>query len=377
MKRKGDLLRNHSITRRTFMIMSGQVGLLSVLASKMLYMQVIDGPKYRMLANKNRISLTMLSPTRGEILDRKGIIVATNHSAFRVMLNKSENPRYKDSLTQLYNLLGISEADVSLLEKTVSKIAKKQPGPLFENLSWHQVAIIEENIDILPGIYIDKGQYRKYNFGSFLSHPLGYISILSKQDKKELELENVSDFQLGKSGIEKFYENDLQGTFGMQEVEVNAHGLLVREISTTPSTSGENINLNIDSELQIATMKLLNPRGSSAIVLDLTSGEVLVMASSPGFDSNQFVGGVSHNYWNSVLNDPYKPLINKCIQNNYPPGSIFKMIVVLAALEHGMDPSIKINCTGKSVLGDKFFRCWYKPGHGNLDMAQAIESTLR
>lgn len=373
MKRTNELLRNHSITRRSFMIMSGQAGMFSILVSKMLYMQIVDAKKYRILSDKNRINLVMLPPARGEIFDRNGKIISTNHSAFRVMLNKTENPKYQDVVKSLAQLLNLSENELTELDKIANKIPKKQPSPLIENLSWEQVVNIEENISILPGIYIDTGQYRKYNFAEFLSHPIGYISKLNKQDQKDFELENVADFQMGKNGIEKFYEDNLQGSFGMQEVEVNAHGMLVREISQKPSTAGESIKTNIDIEIQTIAMKLLNPKGSSAIVLDLLKGEIITMASSPGFDPNQFVGGVSQNYWDKMLTDPYKPLINKCIQNNYPPGSIFKMIVVLAGLESGMDTDFKINCTGASMLGDKHFRCWYRPGHGHIDMAHAIE----
>ena len=353
--------------------MSGQAGMLSILASKMLYMQIVDAKKYRILSDKNRISLVMLAPIRGKIFDRNDKIISTNHSSFRVMLNKTENPKYQTTVSRLGELLNLGEKENIELARIASKIPKKQPSPLIDNLSWEQVANIEENISALPGIYIDTGQYRTYNFPDLLSHPIGYISTLNKQDQKDFGLENISDFQMGKNGIEKFYEETLQGSFGMQEVEVNAHGMLVREISQTPSIVGQNIKTNIDADIQTAAMKIMNTKGSSVVILDLVKGEVITMASSPAFDPNQFVGGVSQDYWNQMLNDPYKPLINKCIQNNYPPGSIFKMIVVLAGLENGMDPNIKINCTGQSFLGDNHFRCWYRPGHGNLNMSQAIE----
>ena len=202
MKSTSELLRNHSITRRSFMIMSGQAGMLSILASKMLYMQIVDAKKYRILSDKNRISLVMLPPARGEILDRNGHIISTNHSAFRVMLNKTENPKYKEAVNRLGELLNLSENEHIELGKIANKIPKKQPSPLLENLSWEQVANIEENISALPGIYIDTGQYRKYNFAEILSHPIGYISKLNKQDQKDFELENISDFQLGKNGIQ-------------------------------------------------------------------------------------------------------------------------------------------------------------------------------
>lgn len=375
MKGTKDLHRNQTITRRSFMIMSGQAGLLSILTGKMLYMQVVDAKKYRILSDKNRINLVMLAPARGEILDSHKKVMCTNHSAFRLILNKTENPKYEEVVQKVASLLALSKIDCELLEKVALKIPKKQPSPLFENLSWNQVAIIEENIDSLPGIYIDTGQYRKYNFPYIMSHPIGYISTLNKQDKIELDLKNVGDFQIGKNGVEKYYEAQLQGSFGMQEIEVNAHGMLVREISKISSTPGTDIQTNIDSDIQTIAMDILSPKGASAVVLDLEDGKVVTMASTPGFDPNKFIGGVSQDYWQKLLNDPYKPLINKAVQSNYPPGSIFKMIVILAALESGMDPNIKVSCTGHSVLGDSYFRCWYRPGHGDLNMAQAIEQS--
>jgi penicillin-binding protein 2 len=373
MKINNELLRGYSITRRSFMLMSGQFGILSLLTSKMLYMQVIDSNRYRTLSDKNRISAVMVPPMRGSISDINGKILATNHSAFRVMLDKKENIKYQETIDLLSTILSLTESEHNNLHKTAARINKRQPSPLLDNLSWQQVALIEENISNLQGVYIDIGQYRRYNFTHSLAHPIGYIAIPTQQDQKDLRLKNIPYFQIGKNGIEKFYEEQLQGSFGLQEVEVNAHGSLVREISTTPSVPGDNIQLNIDAEIQDKAISILDSKSSSAVVLDLNKGTVLTMASSPGFDLNNFVHGVSQEYWNDLLKDPHKPLINKTIQNNYPPGSIFKMMVVLAALENGMDPNIKINCTGTSALGDNFFRCWYRPGHGSLDMAHAIE----
>ncbi len=373
MKISNELLRNYQITRRSFILMVGKLSLLFMLSLRMLYMQIVDGSRYRTLSDKNRISVVMLHPPRGKIIDRHGRVIATNTSAFRVMLDKKENPKYKKTIHLLGKILDIPENDQTILLKVAERINKRCPSALIDNLSWQQVSVIEENIADLPGIYVDVGQYRSYPYGSFISHPIGYIGTITEQDKKELSLSNVGDFAVGRTGVEKFYEESLQGTFGVQEVEVNAHGTFVREISSKNSLAGNDIKLNIDAELQSKAMGMLSPKGSSAIVLDLEYGKVLTMASSPGFDPNQFVGGVSHNYWNSVNNDHHKPLVNKPLQNNYPPGSIFKMVVVLAALEAGMDPTAHINCTGASSLGDTHFKCWYKPGHGNMDMHSAIE----
>ncbi|MEY3196747.1 MAG: Penicillin-binding protein [Pseudomonadota bacterium] len=373
MKINNELLRGYSITRRSFMLMSGQLGMLSLLGAKIMYMQLADGERYRTLSDKNRINAVMIPPLRGTITDKNGKIIATNTSALRVILDKKENPKYKDTIDALAKILSFSKAEYEYLHKTASKIHKKQPSPLIDNLSWDQVALIEENIADLPGIYVDMGQYRLYNFAHSMSHPIGYISAASQGDQIDQTFKNVPYFQIGKNGIEKYYEEKLQGSFGLQEIEVNAHGNLIREISSTPSSPGESLQINIDVEMQEKAMSVLNSKGSSAVILELEKGRVITMASSPGFDPNKFVGGVNQEYWSNLLEDPYKPLINKTIQNNYPPGSIFKMLVVLAALENGMDPNSKINCTGGSALGDNFFRCWYRPGHGSLNMSEAIE----
>ncbi len=373
MKISNELLRNYLITRRSFVLLAGKLGMLSMLSLRMIYMQIVEGAKYKTLSDKNRINIVMVHPLRGKIIDIDGKIIADNNSAFRVILDKTENPKYKNIVNILCDILGLQDIDRKSMMKVAEKIPKKLPSPLIDNLSWKQISKIEENIGLLPGIYIDIGQYRNYQYGSSLSHPIGYISTITPQDKKELALENIGDFPVGKNGIEKFYESELQGNFGMKEIEVNAYGAVVREISSKPSTSGIDIKLNLDSELQNKIMETMPKKGSSAIVLDVLDGRVLSLCSAPSFDSNQFIRGLSHNYWNEIISDPHKPLLNKTVQNNYPPGSVFKMIVVLAALEDGMDPNNKIHCNGRSALGDTHFKCWYKPGHGNIDLQTALE----
>jgi penicillin-binding protein 2 len=373
MKISNELLRNYLITRRSFVLLAAKLGMLSILSLRMIYMQIMEGSKYKTLSDKNRINIVMLPPLRGKIIDRNGKVIADNKSAFRVMLNKTENPKYKDVVNILCDIFNLQNLERTSIIKAAQKIPRKLPGPLIDNLSWHQVSVVEENIASLPGVYIDIGQYRSYQYNNTMSHPIGYISILTEQDKKELELENVGDFPVGKSGVEKFYESKLQGNFGIKEVEVNAYGSVVREISSKQSDSGEEIQLNIDSELQNKAMEILPKKGSCAIVLDVRDGRVLTLASAPSFDANKFVRGLSHDYWNEIITDPHKPLINKTVQNNYPPGSIFKMIVVIAALEAGMNPTHKVHCNGSSALGDTHFKCWYKPGHGHLDLHQALE----
>ena len=184
----------------------------------------------------------------------------------------------------------------------------------------------------LASIFIDIGYLRFYPFSSVTSHLISYLGQINEQEKQELNIHSLSNFNIGKSGIEKYYDNKLRGEFGYKKVEVNAYGKQVREIAGTPTKSGEDMHLNIDVSLQQNIQQYLNSKGSSAIVMDTKTGNVLICASTPGFESNHF-SKLSENYWQSLTSDPYKPLINKVIQNSYPPGSVFKIITVLAALE--------------------------------------------
>ncbi|MGV2433022.1 MAG UNVERIFIED_CONTAM: penicillin-binding protein 2 [Rickettsiaceae bacterium] len=373
MKISSELLRNYLVTRRSFLLLAGKLSMLSLLGLRMLYLQIIDGSKYRTLSDKNRIYVLMMPPLRGKIKDINDKVLADNNNAFNLMLNKSENPDYSEVIEKLSEILGIKSDTKDDIYKIANKIHKKIPGILISNLSWRDVSVIEENIEILKGLYVEIGQYRTYIYPAIFSHPIGYIAQMSTQDKNLFGINNVIDLSVGKNGIERFYENTLRGEFGVKEAEVNAHGTIVREISSKPSIPGQDIKINIDFDLQKLAMDLLPKQGGSAIIMDVNDGRILTLASSPGFDSNQFTQGLSNNYWNKIKEDKSKPLINKTLQTNYPPGSIFKMAVVLAALEYGMDPEVKINCTGGSVLGDSHFRCWYRPGHGSLTLKEGIK----
>lgn len=373
MRISKNLLRNYLVTRRSFILLAGKLSMLSMLSLRMLYIQIIDGTKYKTLSDKNRINVIMLPPVRGKITDINGKIIADNSNVFKVMLDKMENPKYQDAIKSLAGILSMKQFEIEVLQAKAKKIYSRYPGVIMDNLSWEQVSIIEENIASLKGIYIEVGQARIYNYKNILSHPVGYIANLSEKDKKQLGISNILNIEVGKHGIEKLYEDHLRGEFGIREAEVNAHGQIIREISHRPSMPGTDLNLNLDVDLQQFAMKLLPQKGGSITLLDLKEGKILVSASSPGYDPSEFSGGLSSKYWKKLINDPYKPLINKVIQNKYPPGSIFKMVVVLAALEAGLDPLEKVNCTSGGALGGKHFKCWYRPGHGMLNLGQAIK----
>ncbi len=402
-----EALRNQTITRRAFMLASGGCGLFGLLFGRMFYMQVIRSDEYRLMSDQNRINLVMLSPARGKILDCNGIILAQNQASFKVMLDSHLSDNYKEDLSKLFELLQINEDGQKSISARVRKYGLQAPLAIMEDISWQQLALIEENIIYMKGIYIEVGSARLYSplpsdvallrseglrtpetLGSSpretkepeesnavaMSHLLGYVGILSEKERGLLDQSNVGNFNMGKSGVEKFYEERLQGTFGIKKVEVNAHGGHVRELSKQASIPGQDLKLNINAELQVKIYNMLPPSGGSVVVMDLEDGKVISLVSGPGFDPNEFTGGVSHEYWNKVQKDPFKPMMNKVTQGTYPPGSVFKMLTCLAGLENGIDPNMKVHCAGHgaSALGGNHFRCHYKPGHGTIDMRAAL-----
>lgn len=374
MKISKESLRNYLTTRRSFMLLGGKLSLLGLLSLRMLYIQIFEGTKYKTLADQNRVNVLMLNPERGVIKDKEGKIIAENHSIFKLILDKLENASYQDSLAQLAEILNFSEEERSEIEKRAKKVHPRFPSSIIDNLTWKQISIIEENIELIPGLYVEMGLGRTYPLKDLLAHPIGYMAKISEQDKAQLGIGKALNIEVGKGGIEKFYEEKLRGQFGMKEAEVNAKGNLIREISHTPSVKGDELKLNIDLQMQKLAMKLLPKRGGSIIAMNPQDGKVITLASSPSFDPNEFTNGLSHKYWKSILENPSKPLINKAVQTQYPPGSIFKMIIAIAAMEAGMDPDLRVNCTGKPFLGnDGHFRCWKKVGHGNLDLKSAIK----
>ena len=370
-----DIEKNNLFTRRAFLIASGKFCLFSTLLGRLYYMEVVKSNDYKILSDKNHINLVMIPPARGHILDRSGKQIAINKSNYRLMLDKKENKFYKSSLVELFGLMQIEEEDATLIIQKVDKSNTRLPIQIFDNLSWNNVALVEESILNMPGIFIEIGQVRFYPYHQITSHIIGNTGILNEDEKEEYELENIGDFHLGKRSIEKYYNSKLMGGFGVKKMEVNAHGLYIREIESNPSISGEELRLSIDIDLQSFVSSRLDARGSAAVVMNVTNGEILSLVSTPGFDPNNFANGISKKYWHSLLHDERKPLINKAINGSYPPGSIFKLIVILAALEYGIDPSHSVECYGYNMIGNRKFRCASKDGHGRLNMRTAIQKS--
>ncbi|WP_341793941.1 MULTISPECIES: penicillin-binding protein 2 [unclassified Rickettsia] len=368
------ILHDQLVSRRAFLIGIGKLGLLSFLGVRMFYLQLIKSEEYKTLSDKNRINFVVIPPARGRIYDLEGNILATNQACFQLLIDRNSNVKYLDELALISQILNLSLEKQSYIKQKIKKSGRHTPLMILDQLDWQQVSLIEEQKQKLTSMFIDIGYSRFYPFSEVTCHLIGYTGRVNEQEKKEQELNiyNLSDFNIGKSGVEKYYEHKLRGEFGYKKVEVNAFGKQVREITNVASKSGIDIHLNIDAKLQKQIQPYLNQQGCSAIVMDTTNGNILILAASPVFESNNF-SKLSDDYWSSLTNDPYKPLINKTVQNCYPPGSVFKIITVLAALESGIKPDKTFFCNGASVLGTNSFRCWNHHGHGTLDMLGAIK----
>jgi penicillin-binding protein 2 len=359
------------MTRRTFVIGAGKLGLLFLLAGRMFYMQFIKKDEYRTLSDNNRIKMILLSPTRGQIFDSDGVIIAKNNTCFRLLLDKNGNPKYSEEINHLVEILELDDYQIDEIKKRMSKEGRRVAAIVIDCLDWNQVAVIEERKADFKSLFIDTGFERFYKSGLSTAHLIGYLGRPGTGEDEPTKLADET-FKVGKGGIEKFYEEHLRGEFGFKRIEVNALGKYVRELGKSASKPGNDLYLNINAELQENALKHMNAQGCSAIVMDCTNGNVIICASTPSFDPNKF-SKLSNQYWNSLINDPYKPLIDKTTKSLYPPGSVFKIITALAALEAGIDPDNKIICTGAPILGGNSFRCSRSRGHGALNMVDALK----
>ena len=372
-----DSTRYKAFTRRTAMLAGGKMLVLTILVGRMYQLQVIEADRYATLAEENRISLRLLLPRRGRILDRYGEPMAVNRENFRVQLVAEQTKDILATLDSLSRFIPLTEADHQRVMKDIRRQRGFVPVTVRENLEWQDVSRIEVNSLDLPGIAINVGQSREYPYGSEAVHILGYVGAVTEDELTGESLLEHPDFRTGKNGVEKAYDLKLRGTSGTQQIEVNAAGRVIKELKTQEGKRGNDVQLTIDVALQrLAMQRLAQEMSASAVAMDINSGEVLVLASSPSFDPNEFVKGLSSEYWKALTTDPRAPLTNKAISGLYAPGSTFKMIVALAALEGGIaGPEQLFYCRGHLRLGNAKFHCWKRGGHGWVNMRQGLQQS--
>ncbi|HEU4838796.1 MAG TPA: penicillin-binding protein 2 [Micavibrio sp.] len=368
-----------SFSRRAFVVGAFQAGFLAVLGGRLAWLQMVEGNKYKVLAEQNRINLKMMAPARGQIVDRFGVPFAVNNQNFRIMVIPEQTDDLRKSLKSLQKHIRIDDKQI---EKVIA-LAKRSPSytpiEVDDKLTWEEVATVEVNIPDLPGMSIDMGEERHYPFTDATAHVIGYVGAASKKDQESDKdpLLTLPKFQVGKIGIERTFDKELRGKAGSSEVEVNVVGREVRELNNLQSQEGKRVVLSLDAELQrFAQQRLASERSASAVIMDVHSGEIYALASYPGFDPNYFTGGISHERYEELRSDITLPLINKAVAGQYPPGSTFKMITALAALEAGVvTENTTCFCPGHYTLGNTRFHCWKPNGHGTVNVVMALEQS--
>ena len=377
--RKGDGERSSLFTRRSLLLGGAQALLLSALAGRLYQLQVVETDRFTTQAEENRINLRLLPPSRGLIFDRGGQPLAVNRNNFRAMATSDRGRGAEVLVERLDSIFSLGEQERNRLLRELRRSRNAQPVVVRENLGWEEVARLEFNAPDLPGVFIDLGQTRDYPEGELMSHIIGYTGRVADEDLagRDDPVLQLATIRFGKKGVERSLEDQLRGRAGAVQVEVNAVGRVVRELDRTEGQPGSNVLLTIDLDLQrYVAERMKDQQSGSVVVMDVITGDVLAMVSTPGFDPNTFARGITQSEWRDLLDSPERPLNNKSIAGVYPPGSTYKMVTALAALESkAIEPWTRLPCSGFIELGSIKFHCWLKGGHGALNVVEALSQS--
>ena len=367
------------INRRMFIIGAAKVILFTGIVVRLFSLQINENKKYLTLSDKNRIREWKLPPTRGNIVDYFNNVIAGNLKVYQLHIIPEQVENFNYLLTRLKTLLALSNKKISKILK-LKKILKPWESIIVsENLSWSQFVKVNNYLYDLSGVKPVMTISRNYPFNDIYTHVLGYVSQPNENDilqNKIIQERFVPGMKVGKLGLEKTLENHLIGTNDIQRYEVNAYGKRINQLEYQKGKKGSKIRLTIDTEVQKLSAKLLENKAGSISVMDIYTGEMIAMYSSPSYDPNKFLFGISKDDWELIRNNPLKPLINKTLSGLYSPGSTIKPIVALSALENNIiNPNLKVRCTGKTELYGQTFHCWKEKGHGYVSLNNAMKQS--
>jgi penicillin-binding protein 2 len=363
-------------TRRVLLLGVGKTALLGLLGARLWQLQVKESERYTVLAEENRVSMRLLPPPRGRIADRFGVPIAENRLNWRAMLVAERTDDVGATLATFTRIVPLTEGERARIEREVRRRRRFVPVLVREFLEWEDMARLEVNAPDLPGIVTDVGQSRTYPFGELFAHLVGYVAAPAEADLDGDPMLQLPGIRIGRAGLERAHDLALRGRAGQVQLEVNVVGRVIRELDRQEGTPGQDVTTTLDAGLQAAVAKRIENDSAAVVVLDARNGEVMAMASSPSFDPNVFAEGVSAAQWRAWTTNKRNPLVNKAISGLYAPGSTFKMVVALAALEgRVVTPAERVFCPGVTLLGDSKFHCWKRGGHGQLDMREAIKQS--
>ena len=369
----------HIINRRMFIIAVAKAFVFTGIIARLFSLQISDNKKYLTLSDKNRLREWRLPPVRGEFVDYFGNIIAGNLKVYQLHVVPEEVENFKYLMLRLKDILAI---DNSSFKKIVKKKELQKPWEtlvISENLTWEQFAKVNYYLHELTGAKPVLSISRNYPFNDNYTHILGYVSEANENDilnNEAIKKNHVPGLKVGKTGLEKSYERKLIGTNGVQRYEVNAYGKRIKQIDHERGEHGDKIKITVDTEVQKLSNELLKGVAGSISVMDIYTGEIIAMQSSPSFNPNLFLFGISRDEWQLIRNNPLKPLVNKTLSGLYSPGSTIKPIVALSALENDIiDKNFKVNCTGKIEMYGQTYHCWKKKGHGVVNLRKAMKQS--
>ncbi|MEM1429418.1 MAG: penicillin-binding protein 2 [Pseudomonadota bacterium] len=365
------------VTRRGAVMGICMLGFMGVLAGRMRFMQVEQGDEFRLLAEENRINLRLIPPTRGLIFDRNGRPIAENAQNYRVVIVREDAGDLEETFAKLRGLIPMSDEQVERAMREIQRRSPFVPVTVADQLTWADISEVAVNAPALPGVIPEVGLTRRYPLFQDFAHVVGYVGPVSDNDLAQLEdpdpVLQIPEFQIGKVGIEKKLESQLRGTAGTKRIEVNALGRVMRELDRQEGEQGADIQLTVDAGLQNFAQARMGDESASAVVMDVRNGDILACASAPSFDPNLFVRGISVPDYRALTEDDHRPLATKTVQGTYPPGSTFKMLVAIAAVEAGVVTAGEtVFCPGFREMGGRRFHCWKRAGHGWMDMHDSV-----
>ncbi|SNT16571.1 penicillin-binding protein 2 [Tropicimonas sediminicola] len=365
------------ITRRGLVLGGSMLGFMGVLGARMRYMQIDQAEQFRLLAEENRINIRLIPPARGLIFDRTGVPIAENTQNYRIVIVREDAGDLDETFAKLRELVPLTDDDVERAMREIRRRSPFVPVTIADQLAWEDVAEVAVNAPALPGVTPEVGLTRHYPLEDDFAHVVGYVGPVSDYDLSKLEdpdpLLQIPKFQIGKVGLEARQEDLLRGSAGTKRIEVNAGGRVMRELSRQEGKKGADLQLTVDHGLQNFINARLVGESAAAVVMDVRSGDVLAIASSPSFDPNLFVRGISVKDYKALTENDHRPLANKSVQGTYPPGSTFKMVTALAAHEAGVVTAGEtIYCPGYKQLGTRRFHCWKRGGHGYVDLHDSL-----
>lgn len=369
---------HRTLSRRALLLGGFQIVFAGGLAMRMRHLQVDQADQFRLLAEENRINIRLLAPARGEIFDRNGIALARNSPSYRIIIVPEDAGDVDKVIADLSRLIKIAPKD---LERAITEMRRSPPFlpvTLADQIDWQEISKVAVNAPALPGITPEVGLARVYPRRHDFAHVVGYVGPVSDYDLGQIEdpepILHIPRFQIGKVGFEAKREDVLRGKAGAKRVEVNATGRVMRELDRRDGVAGADMQLTLDAELQGYAQARLGNESASAVVIDCENGDLLAISSAPSFDPNLFVRGISIADYRELTENTYRPLANKSVQGTYPPGSTFKMITALAALEHGIIGTEEtVWCPGHLEVAGRRFHCWKRGGHGNVDLNTSLK----